>query len=71
MVWAGFGNGYKAHFAFPAGRMKANDYQDLLDTHLLPFGEAIGGPFWFFSKTMLLFLLQTPPENEFCRMGYT
>ena len=28
--------------------MKENDYQDLLDTHLLPFGEAIGGPFWIF-----------------------
>ena len=42
MLWAGFGNGGKT---FPTCRMKANDYQDLLDTHLLPFGEAIGGTF--------------------------
>ena len=41
MVWAGFVNGGKTNLAFPTGRMKANDYQDLLDTHLLPFGEAI------------------------------
>ena len=50
MVWAGFGNGGKTNLAFPTGRMKANDYQDLLDTHLLPFGEAIGGPFWIFKQ---------------------
>ena len=30
--------------------MKANDYQDLLDTHLLPFGEAIIGPFWILQQ---------------------
>ena len=30
--------------------MKANDYQDLLDTHLLPLGEAIGGQFWIFHQ---------------------
>ena len=24
--------------------------QDLLDTHLLPFGETIGGPFWIFQQ---------------------
>ena len=45
MVWAGFGNGGKTNLAFPTDRMKANEYQDLLDTQLLPFGEAIGGPF--------------------------
>ena len=41
-------NGGKTNLAFPTGRMKTNDYQDLLDTHLLPFGEAIGGPVWIF-----------------------
>jgi hypothetical protein len=35
MVWAEFGNGGKTYLTFPTGRMKANDYQDLLDTHLL------------------------------------
>jgi hypothetical protein len=30
--------------------MKANDYPDLLDTHLLPLGEAIGGPFWIIQQ---------------------
>ena len=48
MVWAGFGNRSKTYFAFPTGLMKANNYQDLLDTHLLVFGEVIGGPFWIF-----------------------
>ena len=33
-VWAGFSNGGKTNLAFPTGRIKANDYQDLLDTHL-------------------------------------
>jgi hypothetical protein len=46
MVWAG--NGGKTNLAFQTGRMKANGYQDLLDTHLLPFGELSGGPFWIF-----------------------
>ena len=41
MVWAGFGNGGKTNLAFPTGRMKAHDYLYLLDTHLLPFAEAI------------------------------
>ena len=50
MVWARFGNGDKTNLAFPTGRMKANDYHDLLDTHLLPFGEVIGGPFWIFQQ---------------------
>ena len=50
MVWTGFGNGGKTNLAFPTGLMKANDYQDLLDTHLLPFGEAIGGPFSIFQQ---------------------
>ena len=45
MVWAGFSNGDKTNLSFPTGQMKANDYQDLLDTHLLPYGEAIGSPF--------------------------
>jgi hypothetical protein len=48
MVCAGFGNGGKTNLLFPTGRMKTNNYQDLLDTHLLPFGEAIRGPFWIF-----------------------
>ena len=43
-------NGGKTNLAFPTGRMKTNDYQDLLDTHLLPFGEAIGGPVWIFQQ---------------------
>ena len=50
MVWAGFGNGGKTNLAFPTGLMKENDYQDLLDTHLLTFGEEIGGPFWIFRQ---------------------
>ena len=48
MVWAG--NGGKTNLAFQTGRMKANGYQDLLDTHLLPFGELSGGPFWIFQQ---------------------
>ena len=47
MVWAAFGNGGKTNLAFPTGRMKANDYKDLLDTYLLPFGEAIEVEFGF------------------------
>jgi hypothetical protein len=39
MVWAGFGNVGKTNLAFPTGQMKANGLQDLLDTHLLPFGK--------------------------------
>jgi hypothetical protein len=30
--------------------MKANDYQDPLDAHQLPFDEVIGGPFWIFQQ---------------------
>ena len=30
--------------------MSATDYQDLLDIYLLPFGEAIGGPFRIFQQ---------------------
>ena len=71
MVCAGFGNDGKTNLAFPRGRMKANNYQDLLDTHLLPFGEVIGGPFWIFQQTLLLFMLKTLPRNGFCRMMYT
>jgi hypothetical protein len=51
MVWAGFGNGSKTNLAFPIGQMKASDYQDLLNTpHLLPFAEAIRGPFLIFQQ---------------------
>ena len=45
MVWAGFGYRGQTNIACPKGRMNATAYQDLLDIHLLPFGEAIGGPF--------------------------
>jgi hypothetical protein len=30
--------------------MKANDCQDLLDIHILPFGKVIRGPFWIFQQ---------------------
>ena len=30
--------------------MNATDNQDLLNIHPLPFGEAIGGPFWIFQQ---------------------
>lgn len=50
MVWAGFGYEGKTNIAFPTGRMKAIDYQELLEVHLLPFGERIGGPFWIFQQ---------------------
>jgi hypothetical protein len=30
--------------------MKANGYQDLLDTQLLPLGEETGGPFRIFQQ---------------------
>jgi hypothetical protein len=30
--------------------MKSNDYLDMMDTHLLPFGEAIRGLFWIFQQ---------------------
>ena len=45
MVWAGFGCRGHTNIAFTEGRMNATDYQDLLDIRLLPFREAIGGPF--------------------------
>ena len=50
MVWAGFGYRGKTNIAFPEGRMNATDYQDLLDIHLLPFGQAIGGPCGIFQQ---------------------
>ena len=30
--------------------MNATDYKDMLDIHILPFGEAIGGLFWIFQQ---------------------
>ena len=71
MFSAGFGNGDKTNLAFPTGRMKANYYHDLQDTHLIPFGEALEVHFGFFIRTMLLFVLQTSPGNGFCRIAYT
>ena len=50
MVWAGFGYRDQTNIAFPEGQMNATDYQDLLDIHLLPCGEANGGPFWIFQQ---------------------
>ena len=50
MVWAGFGFRGQTNIAFPEGLMNATDYQDLLDIHLSPFGEAIGGPFRIFEQ---------------------
>ena len=71
MVWAGFGYRGRMNIAFPEGRMNATDYQDLLGIHLLPFGEAIGSPFFGYSnKTMLPFILKTQHGNGFCRMVY-
>lgn len=50
MVWAGFGSAGRTNIAFPTGRMKAEDYQDMLEENLLPFGENIGGTFWKFQQ---------------------
>ena len=50
MVWAVFGYRGQTNITFPECRMNATDYQDLLNTHLLPFGEAIGGSFWVFQQ---------------------
>ena len=50
MVWAGFGYRGQTNISFPEGQMNATDYQDLLDIHLLPFAEAIEGPFWIFQQ---------------------
>ena len=50
MLWAGFGYRCQTNIAFPEGRMNATDYQNLIDIHLLPFEEAIGGPFWIFHQ---------------------
>ena len=46
--WVGYRG--QTYIAVPEGRMNATDYQNLLDIHLLPFGEAIGGPFWIFQQ---------------------
>ena len=45
MDWDGFDYRGQANITFPEGRMNATDYEDLLDIHLLPFGEEIGSPF--------------------------
>ena len=50
MVRVRFGYPGQKNIAFPEGWMNATDYQDLLDIHLLSFGEAIGGPFWLFQQ---------------------
>lgn len=50
MVWGAFGYKGTLPLAFPTGRMKATDYQDLMEASLLPFGEAIGGPFWIYQQ---------------------
>ncbi|GBM77916.1 Transposable element Tc3 transposase [Araneus ventricosus] len=50
MVWGGFGYGDKLNLAFPSGRIKATNYQEILETHLLPFAEIIGGPSWIFQQ---------------------
>ncbi|GBN22283.1 Transposable element Tc3 transposase [Araneus ventricosus] len=50
MVWGGFGYGGKLNLAFPSGRMKATDYQEMLETHLLQFADRNGGPNWIFQQ---------------------
>ena len=50
IVWAAFGYQGQTNLAFPSGRMDETDYQDLLEIHLLPFGEEIGGQFWIFQQ---------------------
>lgn len=43
MVWRGFDYGDKYSLAFLSGRMKATDYQKILENHLLPFAMRIVG----------------------------
>ena len=51
MVWGGgFGYGVELTLAFPSGHMKSTNYHELLETHLLPFAERIGGSSWIFQQ---------------------
>lgn len=50
MVWGAFGYDSKVNLAFATGYMKVTDYQDVMDVSLLPFREAIGGPFWIYQQ---------------------
>lgn len=35
MLWGSFGYGGKLNVAFPSGRKKVDDYEEMLETHLL------------------------------------
>ncbi len=50
MVWGAFGSAGKLELAVLDGRMDSSRYQAMLNTHLLPFGPAVGGPNWVFQQ---------------------
>jgi hypothetical protein len=50
MVWAGFGCKGKTNIAFIDGNMNAKKYQDMLETHLLPFASKISAKKWIYQQ---------------------
>jgi len=50
MVWAGFGANGRTNLVIIDGRIKSKDYQDMLNTYLIPFGPRIGGQNWKFQQ---------------------
>lgn len=50
MVWAGFGHGGRTEIMVLRGRQSATDYIQLLERHLLPHGQRIGGRNWVFQQ---------------------
>ncbi|KFM58275.1 Transposable element Tc3 transposase, partial [Stegodyphus mimosarum] len=50
MVWAAFLFNGTTDIAFLEGRLCSEDYQKMLEMHLLPFGELLGGDQWIYQQ---------------------
>jgi hypothetical protein len=50
MVWACFGWGTGLRVAFVSSKMNTNDYQEVLESELVPYGADLGGPDWIFQQ---------------------
>ena len=48
MVWAGMSSKGKTPIVFLDGKQNSQKYTTILENHLLPFGQDLGGPNWIF-----------------------
>ena len=50
MIWGAFAHSGKCDLQRVDGRMNSNTYQQLIYSHLIPFGPLLGGPRWKFQQ---------------------